>query len=206
MVYFQQDYMYSRYGGSYVGRGGCGITTMAMLATYMTDTILSPDMLATRYPNYHDASGTRGEMFIYVPAELGFFLEKTSSQIDEVIAALENGQRVISLQHKGHFTSGGHFLLLQQYYAENDTFQVRDSNIYNYGRLEGHKVDYFTRENVLSGGTIFYIMQNKITRISACCRCGDGSAPEALLEEDYLCEKCIAALSRRNHYLALMGE
>lgn len=206
MVYFQQDYMYSRYGGSYVGRGGCGITTMAMLATYMTDTILSPDMLATRYPNYHDASGTRGEMFIYVPAELGFFLEKTSSQIDEVIAALENGQRVISLQHKGHFTSGGHFLLLQQYYAENDTFQVRDSNIYNYGRLEGHKVDYFTRENVLSGGAIFYIMQNKITRISACCRCGDGSAPEALLEEDYLCEKCIAALSRRNHYLALMSE
>ena len=67
-------------------------------------------------------------------------------------------------------------------------------------------MDYFTRENVLSGGTIFYIMQNKITRISACCRCGDGSAPEALLEEDYLCEKCIAALSRRNHYLALMGE
>ena len=206
MTYFQQDYMYSRYGGSTVGRGGCGITTMAMLATYMTDSILTPGMLADRYPNYHDANGTRGEMFIYVPAELGFFLEKTSNQIDEVIAALENGQMVISLQHKGHFTRGGHFLLLQRYYAENDTFQVRDSNIYNYGRLEGHKVDYFTRENVLSGGAIFYIMQNKITRIPACCRCGDGSAPEVLLEEDYLCEKCVTALSRRNNFLTLMSK
>ena len=206
MTYFQQDYMYSSYGGSTVGRGGCGITTMGMLATYMTDTILSPHMLATRYPNYHDANGTRGELFIYVPAELGFFLEKTTNQIDEAIAALENGQMVISLQHKGHFTSGGHFLLLQQYYEENDTFQVRDSNIYNYGRLSGHKVDYFTRENVLSGGAMFYIMQNKITRIGACSRCGDGSAPEAMLEEDYLCEKCIAALSRRNTFLALMSQ
>ena len=206
MVYFQQDYMYSRYGGSYVGRGGCGITTMAMLATYMTDTIYTPAMLAARYPNYHDESGTRGELFIYVPAELGFHLEKNTSSIDEAIAALQNGQRVISLQRLGHFTRGGHFLLLQQYYEETDTFQVRDSNIYNYGRLEGHKVDYFTRENVLSGGAIFYIMQNKITRIPACCRCGDGSAPEALLSEDYLCVKCATAISRRNTFLGLMSE
>ncbi|MGM9604994.1 MAG: C39 family peptidase [Faecousia sp.] len=207
IVYFQQDYMYSPYGGSYVGRGGCGITTMAMLATYMTDTIYTPDMLAARYPNYHDASGTKGELFRYVPAELGFFLDKTTSNIEEVIEALENGQRVVSLQHLGHFTSGGHYLLLQQYYPDSDTFQVRDSNIYNYGRLEGHKVDYFTRANILSGSATFYIMQNKITRIPACSRCGDGqSAPEKLLNEDYLCEKCTAALSRRNTFLTLMAE
>lgn len=207
IVYFQQDYMYSPYGGSYVGRGGCGITTMAMLATYMTDTIYSPAMLAARYPNYHDESGTRGELFRYVPAELGFFLDKTTSKIEEVIEALENGQRVVSLQYLGRFTSGGHYLLLQQYYPDSDTFQVRDSNIYNYARLEGHKVDYFTRADILSGSATFYIMQNKITRIPACSRCGDGqSAPEKLLNEDYLCEKCTAALSRRNTFLALMSE
>lgn len=206
IVYFQQDYMYTPYGGSYVGRGGCGITTMAMLATYMTDTIYTPAMLAERYPEYHDASGTRGELFRYVPAELGFFLEDTTAQIGEVIAALKNGQRVVSLQHLGHFTSGGHYLLLQQYYEESDTFQVRDSNIYNYGRLSGHKVDYFTRADILSGSATFYIMQNKITRIPACCRCGSQSQPEKLLQQDYLCPKCAAALSRRNSFLALMGQ
>lgn len=208
MVYFQQDYMYSPYGGSYVGRGGCGITTMAMLATYMTDTILTPHELAARYPNYHDASGTRGELFRYTPEEMGFYLDRYTSNIEDVIDALKNGQRVISLQQLGHFTSGGHYLLLQQYYEEDDTFQVRDSNIYNYGKLSGHKIDRFTRDNILSGGCVFYIMQPKITCIPACCRCGgecDDSAPELLLQTDYLCDKCTAATARRDAFLELMA-
>lgn len=208
ITYFQQDYMFSPYGGSYVGRGGCGITTMAMLATYMTDTVLTPDMLAARYPEYHDASGTRGELFRYTPAEMGFYLEKTSNSINEVIAALQNGQRVISLQHLGVFTSGGHYLLLQQYYEEDDTFQVRDSNIYNYARLPGHKIDKFTRSDILSGSATFYIMQKKITRIPACSRCGvecEEQAPQLLLTEDYICEKCTPALVRRSTFQTLMG-
>lgn len=205
MVYFQQDYMYTPYGGSYVGRGGCGITTMAMLATYMTDTIYTPAMLATAYPEYHDASGTRGELFRFIPAELGFYMDDITSDIKDVIAALEKGQRVVSLQHLGHFTSGGHYLLLQQYYEDTDTFQVRDSNIYNYRKLSGHRVDYFTRSDILSGSVNFYIMQKKITTISACSRCGDQGAPEALLNEDYLCEKCLAAMTRRDAFLTLMG-
>ena len=204
IVYFQQDYMYSPYGSSYVGRGGCGITTMAMLATYMTDTIYTPDMLARLYPEYHDESGTRGELFRYVPAELGFYLEDTTSNLEEVIEALKEGKRVVSLQHLGHFTRGGHYLLLQQYYEETDTFQVRDSNIYNYGRLDGHKVDYFTRSDILSGAATFYIMQEKIVNIPACCRCGDQRQPEKLLKTEYLCPKCQTALLRRNAFLTLM--
>ena len=208
MVYFQQDYMFSPYGSSYVGRGGCGITTMAMLATYMTDTILTPDMLAARYPQYHDANGTKGELFRYTTAEMGFYLQEITPDLDKVIAALDNGQRVISLQRKGHFTSGGHYLLLQKYYADDDTFQVRDSNIYNYGKLKGHQLDKFTRANIVSGGTHFYIMQKKITRIPACTRCGDAceqGAAEKMLNEDYTCEKCTAALTRRNGFLRLVG-
>ena len=208
IVYFQQDYMFSPYGSSYVGRGGCGITTMAMLATYMTDTILTPHMLSQRYGKYHDENGTMGELFRYTPAEMGFYLDRISANIDDMIEALENGQRVVSLQHKGRFTSGGHYLLLQQYYEEDDTFQVRDSNIYNYARLEGHKIDKFTRSDLLSGSATAYIMQKKITRIPACARCGDTfeqTAPERLFNEDYLCHKCTAALARRDAFLELMG-
>ena len=208
MVYFQQDFMFSPYGGSYVGRGGCGITTMAMLATYMTDTILTPHELAARYGNYHDASGTMGELFRYTPAEMGFYLAKNTTNMKEIIAALENGQMVISLQHLGHFTRGGHYLLLQRYYPDDDTFQVRDSNIYNYGRLEGHQVDKFTRGNILSGSAAFYIMQKKITRIPACVRCGgtfDQTAPEKLFNLDYVCPKCSTALARQEAFLRLMG-
>jgi len=66
-------------------------------------------------------------------------------------------------------------------------------------------VDYFTRENALSGGATFYIMEKKITAIPACCRCGDGGARSALLNQDYLCPKCAAALTRRNCFLELVN-
>ena len=133
---------------------------------------------------------------------------KNTTNMKEIIAALENGQMVISLQHLGHFTRGGHYLLLQRYYPDDDTFQVRDSNIYNYGRLEGHQVDKFTRGNILSGSAAFYIMQKKITRIPACVRCGgtfDQTAPEKLFNLDYVCPKCSAALARQEAFLRLMG-
>ena len=98
---------------------------------------------------------------------MGFYLEKTSNSINEVIAALQNGQRVISLQHLGVFTSGGHYLLLQQYYEEDDTFQVRDSNVFNYGKLSGHKTDWFERYTLLSGGGNYYVMQPKVISAGA---------------------------------------
>ena len=62
------------------------------------------------------------------------------------------------------------------------------------------------RADILSGSATFYIMQNKITRIPACCRCGSQIQPEKLLQQDYLCPKCAATLSRRNSFLALMGQ
>lgn len=206
MVYLQQDYPNVSYGSSTVSRGGCGITTMAMLATYMTDRIITPAMLAKDYSNYHDENGTMAEMFRYVPAELGFHLLDTSSNVQDVIDALQINQRVVSLQHLGHFTRGGHYLLLQQYYPDDDTFQVRDSNIANYSRLDGHKVDYFTRANILSGGAIFYLFPEKVITTPSCARCGTGSSVQSLiLQDDYLCQRCITASARRANFLILAG-
>ncbi len=208
IVYLQQDYFNYPFGSVRIGRNGCGITTFAMLATYMTDTICSPAMMADRFPNYQASGGTDGNIFRYAPAELGFYVQDGPTDLKDAIAALKNGQRVVNLQQFGHFTRGGHYLLLQAYNEADDTFQVRDSNVYNYGRLNGHKVDYFTRANILSGCQNFYIMQRKITRIPACVRCGgtfDDRGP-ALLVQDYNCEKCAAALSRRNNFLAIMAD
>lgn len=205
IVYLQQDYATTSYGSSTVGRGGCGITTMAMLATYMTDELYTPAMLAKDYYKYHDENGTMAELFVYVPAELGFQLDHRTFSIDEAIQALLEGNRVVSLQVLGNFTSAGHYLLLQQYYPDDDTFQVRDSNIANYGKLEGHKVDYFTRFDITSGGTNFFIFQKKVVTTPACTRCGDGGL-QHLLYGEYICPKCSAALSRRNGFLSILEE
>lgn len=204
MVYLQQDYANVPYGYSTVGKGGCGVTTMAMLATYMTDKMYTPAMLAKDYGRYYQTGGTAAEMFRYVPAELGFQLEDTVFDIDLVAQALLENKRVVSLQQLGHFTSGGHYLLLQDYYPETDTYQVRDSNIANYGRLQGHKVDYFTRDNILSGGSFFLIFPEKVTHSPACTRCGDGET--RLIIHDYLCPRCTEAMERRGNFLNILAE
>ena len=182
-----------------------------MLATYMTDSLQTPAMMSDRFSErYYDQAGhaTNGDIFSYAPAEMGFYLDKLVFDLDEVIQALQNGQVLVSRQWRGHFTSSGHFLVVVGYDEENDTFQVRDSNIYNYGNKVGHRIDGFTRNDLLSGGGLFYVMQRKVTAIPACTRCGgafQSHQPEGLMQQDYLCEKCTVALSRRNRFLSILS-
>ena len=211
IVYLQQDFYSYPFGDRAIGPNGCGITTYAMLATYMTDSLQTPPMMADRFTNFFDYVGhaTDGNIFIYAPAEMGFYYEEMTFELDGVIEALQSGKVVISLQRKGNFTSSGHYLLLIAYNEEDGTFTVRDSNIFNYGRLSGHKIDRFTAADLLSGGGHFYIFQPKITTIPACSRCGtdyEERQPELLLQKEYTCEKCAAALSRRNHFLSILSE
>lgn len=208
IVYLQQDYMYSPFGYVHIGKNGCGITTFAMLATYMTDSIQTPHMMAQQFGKFQVASSTDGSIFTKAPAELGFYADRMSFDINEVIEALRDGQVVISLQIKGMFTSAGHYLLVQAYNEDDGTFEVRDSNIYNYGKLQGHKTDRFSQGAMVSGGGQFYIMQPKIVRIPACTRCGgtfDDHGPEGLID-GYVCEKCAVALGRRENFLAMLGQ
>lgn len=208
IAYLQQDYNYYPFGSGYIGSNGCGITAYAMLATYMTDSLQTPAMMADRFSqDFFDYIGKSvdGVIFRYGPSQMGFYLDSVTFDINDVISALKNGQVAICLQSPGHFTSRGHYLLLMEYYPEDDSIQLRDSNIYNYSRLRGHRVDRFSREVVAENGIQYYILQRKITAIPACCRCGSGDAEfSALLTQDYTCEKCVAALERRNSFLALL--
>lgn len=201
IVYLQQDYHTYPYGSGTVGANGCGITTFAMLATYMTDTLQTPAMMAKEYVQYFDGSGTDGKIFLEVPPKMGFAHATETNDLEAVIRALQNGQVVINRQgnqlSKSNFTSAGHYLLLSNYYPETDSFQVRDSNIYNYGKLPGHKIDRFTREYLMSGSEQFYIISAKIVTDPACSRCGTGTG--------FLCQRCTDALARRKDFLSLLG-
>ena len=208
ITYFQQDYNYYPFGttGAYVGSSGCGITTFAMLATYMTDTLCTPAMMADRFPDYYTVGGTMGELFQDGPEQLGFHLDHMTWDTKDVIPALEKGQIVICLQEKGMFTSKGHYLLLWRYDAENDTIELRDSNIFNYGRLQGHKDGFFKRTDVFNHAVSFYIMSKKVTTTPTCPRCGTDPQPEVSLDNGSLCDRCVTALLRRNAFLHLMSQ
>ena len=49
----------------------------------------------------------------------------------EAKEALENGHLVVSVQHPGYWTRGGHYIVCESINEEGKV-QVRDSNIYNY--------------------------------------------------------------------------
>ena len=201
-LYLQQDYPTTKYGAFWIRTHGCGITTMAMLASYMADDELTPPEMCARYGNYSFKTGTDGMIFNYEPAVMGFYLREKTYEPKVAKAALEEGQIVVCVQHKGYWTRGGHYLVLEKV-MEDGMIQVRDSNIYNYRRVPTHKEDKHSWGSITNACGGYWIYEDKITRIPACSRCGTPEEMlDVLLNSDYTCEKCGPALLRRNTYLS----
>lgn len=202
-LFIQQDYAQAPYGPGYrVGGHGCGITSFAMLATYMTDSLQTPGAMAEKYGRYSVENGSDYMLFYYPPAEMGFFLERYGGSLEEVLQALREGKPVVNVQTKGYFTRAGHFMVLAGV-DEEGMVTIRDSNLYNYKRLPEHKQDKFDPKLLLPSALMFWIYDNKVTRIPVCTRCGDS---ESVCIEDYLCPMCCRALLRRNTFLELLEE
>lgn len=201
-LYLQQDYPNTKYGAYKITTNGCGITSLAMLASYLADDELTPPEMCARYGRYSHSNGTDGMIFNYEPAVMGFYLREKTYDNRVAKAALEEGQIVISIQHPGYWTRGGHYIVCESI-TEDGLVQVRDSNIYNYGKIHGHKEDLHKWGNITAAGSGYWIYEDKITYIPACSRCGTGEAiTESLLTQEYICHKCDTALLRRNSYLA----
>ena len=201
-LYLQQDYPNTKYGAYNITSHGCGITTMSMLASYMADDDYTPPRMCEMYPNYVYKTGTDGRLFVTAPAELGFYLREKTFEWRDAYAALEEGYIVVSVQHKGFWTRGGHYLVVEKL-LEDGRVQVRDSNIFNYGRLHDHKIDSFDWHTVTPNGMGYWIYEPKVVTVPACSRCGDTES--TVLIQDYLCEKCNPALLRRNTWLDAAG-
>lgn len=199
-LYLQANYSTSKYGKYRLSTHGCGITSMAMLASYMTDEELTPAELAKRYGNYCFEHGTDGSLFVNEPPAMGFYLKERTFDYNTAKRALKDGYIVVVSESAGYWTRGGHFLVLERI-DENDMVTVRDSNIFNYQKLPGFRVDAHPWEKIYPWGKAYWIFENKVTAIPACSRCGAGEA-EGVLAEEYVCEKCVPAILRRESYLA----
>ena len=205
-LYLQQDYPKTMYGGYEIRTNGCGITTMSMLASYMTDEQYTPPEMCARYGHYSFSNGTDGRIFQLEAPVLGFYCKEKTYDPRVAKQALADGYPVVSLQHKGYWTRGGHYLLVEKM-NEDGTVQVRDSNIFNYSKLEGHDVDRYKWGLIPANGSAFWIFEKKVTAIPACSRCGTPEGvTESILQQPYTCEKCAAALLRREAYLMACGQ
>ena len=204
-LYIQQDYPDAPYGNYLLKTHGCGITTLAMIATYLADEELTPVELAARYGYYCGERGSEIVMFDDTPAEMGFYLQKRTYSWEEIDNALRNGQVVVSLQYVGYWTRGGHYLAMIGL-TDDGKYVVRDSNLINYKRIPAHVQDCHTRGSISEAGQYYWIYEKKITRIPACTRCGEGQgAAPGLLQQTYLCPKCRTAMARRDNFLSFAG-
>ena len=200
-LYLQQDYPHTKFGGYKITTNGCGITTFSMLNTYMTDEEHTPPEMCAEYGRYSFSNGTDGMIFIYEPPIFGYFLREKTYDPNVAKQALIDGYIVISIQHKGYWTSGGHYILLEKM-LEDGRVQVRDSNLANYSKIKSHMEDAHTWGSITGAGSGYWIFEPKQVRTNACSRCGTPDAlTEALLLDSYLCPKCENAMVRRNAYL-----
>lgn len=200
-LYLQQDYPGTMYGNYKITTNGCGITSFAMMASYLADDELTPPEMADRYGRYSHKNGTDGMIFDNEPAVLGFYLREKTYDTKVAWEALEDGHLVVSIQHPGYWTRGGHYIVCEKI-NDDGLVQVRDSNIYNYFRVVTHVTDGHKWGNITAAGSGYWIYEYKITRIPACSRCGaPEGVTESLLQQDYICEKCRPALLRRTTYL-----
>lgn len=135
-VYYSQEdprwrgIVYSNHGdqSQTIGTSGCGPTSVAMAVSSLTKEVVLPTVAATfavmkGYRTFNN--GTSWTYFKAFAEQYGLSCIQTSN-LDTIKVALAEGSLIVASMRSGHFTSGGHYILLVE--AEGDTISVYDPN------------------------------------------------------------------------------
>ena len=127
--YLQTDYGNVPYGGGSIASSGCGPTSFAMIASYLTGTQITPiDAVAWCGNSYYmPGVGTYWSYFQAAASHFGCGTVIQTGDPNAVLRALSEGHPVISSQRAGLFTSGGHFIVLRGVTASGKVL-VNDPN------------------------------------------------------------------------------
>lgn len=119
VVYFNQldeRYASQAYGTDYIGGYGCGPTCMAMVVTSLTDEYVEPtEMAQWSYENGYWCKGS-GSYHALIPGAANWGLPVSGCTVSEpqrILDALSEGKLVVAIMSEGHFTKGGHFIVLR---------------------------------------------------------------------------------------------
>ena len=120
VVYFNQlDERWANkpYGTDNIGGYGCGPTSMSIVVSSLTDDIVDPiEMAEWAYQNggWCSKSGSYHSLIPSAAQAWGLNVEGcTASEPQRILDALSDGKLVVAIMTKGHFTSGGHFIVLR---------------------------------------------------------------------------------------------
>lgn len=134
VTYFYQageDWAEQPYGTDTIGPYGCGPTVMAMAVASMTATDTDPvHMAAWAVAHGYWARRSGSYHAIVIGTARGFGIEAEtfrSREADDMRAALREGNMLVALVGPGHFTEGGHFILIRGVTPDGDVL-VADPN------------------------------------------------------------------------------
>ncbi len=107
-LYDQKDYPNVRYGSGTVATSGCGITALAMVATYMTGHTYYPDELADAFGGYN---GNNVERLLYASDQLQlpwYYAENWHVVLEELKAG---NVAIFLVDGRSDFTDKQHFMV-----------------------------------------------------------------------------------------------
>ena len=138
MYYNQMDERWAdiMYGtSSTIGQGGCGPTSMAIVTSTLTGEAHDPVELAEwSVANGHRCEGY-GSYHSLIPAAASAYGLSCEKNLDAqgIVDALSSGKLVVVIMSKGHFTRGGHFIVLRGVTSEG---KILVADPASYGRSE----------------------------------------------------------------------
>lgn len=148
-LYYQTDYPDVLYGAGTIETSGCGITSMAMVASYLTGYAYMPDELAYYFGGRAENNIARLEC---AAETLGIPYEKPENW-HYTYAALQQGKCAIALvASPSEFTQGQHFIVLTGL-TEDGKILVNDAYEPNYTKWslkEGFETG-FTEGQIMQG-------------------------------------------------------
>ena len=120
VVYFNQldeRYAGKPYGTDHIGGYGCGPTSMAIVVSSLAGETVDPVRMAQwACENGYWCKGS-GSYHALIPGAAenwGLAVSGCSpSEPQRILDALADGKLVVAIMSKGHFTSGGHFIVLR---------------------------------------------------------------------------------------------
>ena len=158
-LYYQTDYPYIKFGYGTMATSGCSVTCLAMIATYMTNQVYTPDQLAYHFSDPDIDHVERLDLGI---AQMQLPYQR-SHDIREVMSALNEGKVAIAMMNEeSFFTNEQHFIVLAGInedgkYIVNDPYELnytRFGDVYMKDGYENGFLDHYIRKGFL-GAWIF---------------------------------------------------
>lgn len=147
--YYETDYPDLRFGSGSFADYGSGVTSAAMVATYLTGYDYTPDLLVQWFSNY---IGNQLQILEYISDQLQLPW-KRAENFHVALQALREGKVVIALMGKDSvFTAGQHFIVLTGI-NEAGKITVNDPNRNNYSlwNLQKSFAEGFREGDILCG-------------------------------------------------------